>query len=820
MNAQWQGSQSRKDTQPRKDIQRLKEISQLNDKIVDTTTLFKNTLAAITPNNDDTLALPLLKAMQHRLKLADLHIAVMNTTDEALASACAYLELAGEHQKYDEEKYEAKENNQPIKKFEDYTFPDEFASELLKKLKKYKTEPKEHETEREIQKTELKWVGSPYLLLLGENQTLDETFDYEKLNKIVYSGIEHIATLSAEKQAELTKLGFHITPYSENGVYQLIVELSQPKKTLWLYFLEWWLDQVVVLGKPITYYNNTFFMPLDKPTSAEGEAKFPIVTPQYHYELKEHFHPQEFRDLPKDASQKEKDRQKIEKERQDQYIAEQEAWMYFLPHQRSYLFNEKVEDSSKGRGTDKNKIKPIQEYRLIGEHKKDLLNAARTETLLWELKVRDNLTVKMPIKQVYLYRYFNGLMYLAIHVEHQFKCETSWVEGLLSGSHTLRENLATYQYENCLKFTKNARVLYPAFVDAEKEGKHFAKALTQNGKTLAEDKQEDLTFIVGSQKRFQASEMLSRPVRHLLCEFLSSSGHLNEKNKEGEIERTHCANILDSYIKTLPDDRMFTSAVYSYAGNFPQSEEQIQRFHSYAHYVDDSSMTWGCFSEFAYNPEFVKTHLKANSYTRWNGAGLLMSFNDYNHTYIGQQGFFSTNIAPIHVPYIYNRMLLSTLFYRLSFEHYNREITLQTNALINKKLLERFLKHPLKVPFGFIKRLIKLAWFFIRRDSDGVYKHIKKRPFSSLKEEFIQFVNQYWFVELTQQIQGKEMFQLMLKPLESERQFEQIKSELDAANDYADGKRNRILAVVAILISFASIGWLFEAIGKWVEAIF
>lgn len=609
--------------------------------------------------------------------------------------------------------------------------------------------------------------STSYLLLLGAKGSLGESLDLNSVSSVVCSGRLRYRDIIESKSEELIQLGFSIEVSPAKESVRIVISLSEAKANLWHYFLNWWMDQIVVLGKPLDYFNSTFYLPLDLLLKEDIEQKKEHSVGDYIAKkliknVNAYKYKAETAVGPEDLEKLSEEEQRKTFEKNKEINSEDEAWIYFLPHQRRYLFDEL--NAKKKYGDER--IQPIREFRLVDEH-------APQADYMWEVRVADDEHIKLPIKQVTLYTYFNGMMYLSIQVEKKIDISGDWGISIVTGDEATREAIKDNQYSRYLKFTKNARVLYPSFIDAEKEGKHYVKSLYHKGLLLAQDDQEELTTLVANDKRFKASVLLSKPVMYLLAQFFKATS----ESKQGVPESIE--ELIDMRLTNLPDDRMFVSTCYGVVGELPDEDLSCQRMFSYALNVDDDSMIFSSLDDFCYDKSFVLGQLDEQVYKRWLTVGTWSGFTDFSHAYLGRDWFFKNHIAERHVPTIYNRMLLSALFYRLSFEHYNRRITKQTNRLVHKSWYQRL--------WGF--------WH---------------PPFTKLRRDFILFVNQYWFTDLTNQVQGREQFRMMLAPLAIEDHFEQIKSELHAADEYVSNMNAKSWALVAVFFSVISIIGLLE----------
>lgn len=153
-------------------------------------------------------------------------------------------------------------------------------------------------------------------------------------------------------------------------------------------------------------------------------------------------------------------------------------------------------------------------------------------------------------------------------------------------------------------------------------------------------------------------------------------------------------------------------------------------------------------------------------------------YSHYSNVYFGQSGFFCNVIAPVHVPFIYGRMLLMALFYQASLRHY-REKLMQVTSAISSNV-----------------------------DFDKVVDDVQ-----TLRREFMLFTNGYWFRDVTSQIQGREVFLKQQQALELQRDYEFIKEELVRLDEYMDGQFDKQLGESSNKLNIAV--YLFTIVSLW-----
>ena len=452
-----------------------------------------------------------------------------------------------------------------------------------------------------------------------------------------------------------------------------------------------------------------------------------------------------------------------------------QAFNYFTPTLRDIVFD---------RGRDGSPLEPVREWALSGKTlERWRLELQPSPKQQEAMRGSADLAVffqqEAVFRSVRLYRYFNGIYLLAFTVEPaalrdlRGKEEKNvslfanpanasvpqfWHEVAVDDANrSLYEKL---QLEAWLRFTRLARQLYPTFTEQGDEDKIAPLVL----KTPAKDVFA-LFEKVPRQLPGQA-EHLSPIILHLLQAFFPEP--VIEKLKEQV---------------RLFDDRMFVSVAYGLAGK--KHEGDLFRIRSLLATTDRFDDTWedGDMKGYAYAKESMERYLKDSEFDFWTGKGGYYIYNDMVNAYLYNGSFFRDVIAPRHVVYTYDRMLVQALFYQASLRHYDDAITRSTSGLLGSSQ---------KNAIGMIRQQ---------------------------RTEFMRFTNQYWFREVTNQMQGKEIFRLQQRGLGLDEYYRQIQDEITHTNEYLQalhdsrvasdssriGKVAALLAVVAALPVFNDI---------------
>lgn len=227
----------------------------------------------------------------------------------------------------------------------------------------------------------------------------------------------------------------------------------------------------------------------------------------------------------------------------------------------------------------------------------------------------------------------------------------------------------------------------------------------------------------------------------------------------------------DLEVQPVIDDRMFVSCWY---GNnamvtpFKNDSEKAKHFseskewYSYT-YVDDGYPT-------CQNEEMRKQLVKRDTYFRWSNLGTLYGITRYSFMLLTDEDYFAINILANHLRTIYARMVEYVLIQKMSILNFSGAVTHVCN---------------------------------LRGKSEVIAKCIR-----SLHKEYIRFMNQYYFKEVTAQDQGIELYAMLEKQFEIETCAKDLEEEIGELHEYAtlmiDSERNvkaerlNIIAIIAL----------------------
>lgn len=251
------------------------------------------------------------------------------------------------------------------------------------------------------------------------------------------------------------------------------------------------------------------------------------------------------------------------------------------------------------------------------------------------------------------------------------------------------------------------------------------------------------------------------------------AGYKNEKHpKESYKKAWNPSRMIYNLIKDLIpnakvrpviDDRMFVNCWY---GNDILSVE-LKEDKTFDDFLMESNnnywyqylfVDWD--GETCKNKAMKKKLLEAQTYTRWQREGSLFGFSRYSLVLLTDTGWFANNILAVHMRTVYSRMIELILIQRASTLKFSDEVI----------------------------RVSRLP-----RDSQKNEEMIIQ--ISALYKEYIRFVNQIYFREVSAQEQGIELYNLMQKTIDIENHIRSLDAEIEELHQYVslldDRTRNR-----------------------------
>lgn len=205
---------------------------------------------------------------------------------------------------------------------------------------------------------------------------------------------------------------------------------------------------------------------------------------------------------------------------------------------------------------------------------------------------------------------------------------------------------------------------------------------------------------------------------------------------------------LSPQLKVIPviDDRMLVNCWYGsneYSSQIKKAPSFIDEDFWYKYVFVDRGNDWDDVT--CQNDEMKKGLIKKSTYSRWQKFGTLYGISRYSMvalTNMGARGFID-----MHMRTIYSRMFELVIIQRASMLRFSGEVT-KVSALKGKKT-----------------------------------KDVAERV-SSLYKEYIRFINQIYFRNVTAQDQGIELYEMLLQQFNSEAQIKDLDEEISELHQY------------------------------------
>lgn len=229
------------------------------------------------------------------------------------------------------------------------------------------------------------------------------------------------------------------------------------------------------------------------------------------------------------------------------------------------------------------------------------------------------------------------------------------------------------------------------------------------------------------------------------------------------------ATFIDNLIKDLSpdmkvtpviDDRMLVNCWYgndelseqvkNMTGNLKDKEFVMGDFWYKYVFVDHEDDT-------CQNDEMKKKLLEDSTYYRWQKQGTLYGISRYSMVTLTDASWFASNILAMHMRTIYSRMFELIIIQRASMLRFSSEVTKVSclSRQTDRRLAERI---------------------------------------GSLYQEYIRFINQIYFKNVTVQDQGIEIYDMLMQQFASGEKIKELDEEIGELHQYItlliDQKRN------------------------------
>jgi len=218
-------------------------------------------------------------------------------------------------------------------------------------------------------------------------------------------------------------------------------------------------------------------------------------------------------------------------------------------------------------------------------------------------------------------------------------------------------------------------------------------------------------------------------------------------------------------ISPVIDDRMFTMCWYFNNALSEKIKNPIEYYrfvrsdewHQYT-YVDSSTST-------CQNDRMQKKLLEEHTYPRWQKYGTLYGITRYSFMAISDEGWIAQNVLLTYFRSMYVRIVELALVQRASVLKFSAEVTRLSSLNRSDQKLAKMI--------------------------DSFYK------------QYIRFVNQIYFREITSQEQGIELYDKLTESMRLKEQVKDLDDEIEELHKYAtlldDKIQNQLLGLLTII---------------------
>jgi len=361
----------------------------------------------------------------------------------------------------------------------------------------------------------------------------------------------------------------------------------------------------------------------------------------------------------------------------------------------------------------------------------------------------DSEPIGVPIKEISLYRFFNGIHILSISTA-QDTPSSFWDGRPLWKALTdpsFDSTCVTLTPTQTLIYNNLLRIVYCSYAEQKAEGKIANKVVWYRSQPVVwEPKDAE-----------GAQQDISKVVTAIIGEFVGPGEDIDRDS--------------------LWDDRMFVHTCLAFSGSPPKhapSEEIYHAFFTVATYVDKSGFDY--LSGYPCDREFVKSLIEKSTYRRWyEVSGNLYSFTRYSAVFFGFEKFFHETVVG-HVSTMYLRMSIIALFYRASLLYYGYRVAQIAQPESHKATDEAI--------NAYQEELREIHW------------------------ELTRFTNRYWFNELSSQDQPIEQFNLQTRAMDLKEQYARVKGDIERAyealemrSSYDLGRKSFWAAIAALIFT-------------------
>lgn len=458
------------------------------------------------------------------------------------------------------------------------------------------------------------------------------------------------------------------------------------------------------------------------------------------------------------------------------YAQNYAEYIYFHDYVREFLFSGQANGKSKKNILEKKNKETVKFY----EYKLEETPVIQLETIV---KTDDKTKQKLKkmsafINGIYMHIYPGEIGILVIETSN---IPDTASEKRLEINFNFENNIIS-NGEDLLLFHNMFRRVYPAYFEK--------KDFKENDECGEEDKNREFTQI----RNQEFPKSITIKALEIDEAYPISKTHLvkNPNGKYYPILSRHITKLLDVFFasnsttkkhnndqapKYFPilDDRML---VYSYAAFHSYVKKEIEEesrdiFFSRFMYVDNSDRNY------RYNRKFIRPLMNKHTYKRWEHYNIKIGFTRYSAAF---QLYGHEPIVYRTFVSMYYQMFLLITYYRARLVRFSGEVADIAD----------------KWPHG--------------EDKSRALPANLRDSLRDLHTRFMRFMNIHWFVEVSNQDQGIEIFQLMRKAFELEPLYKQVKDEIERADELVElihnekiERFNRYAGCIGIFIGVSAI---------------
>jgi len=199
---------------------------------------------------------------------------------------------------------------------------------------------------------------------------------------------------------------------------------------------------------------------------------------------------------------------------------------------------------------------------------------------------------------------------------------------------------------------------------------------------------------------------------------------------------------LKEKIEPAIDDRMFVISFYknsNFSNDLKSDFIKNDRWYEYV-YIDGNGKT-------VQNSEMQEVLIKKATYTRWQGYGTLYGVSKYSFVANAEDSEFIENTIEVHMQTMYFQMFSLLLMLRATILKFSSEVSDIADDINNAETAEKV---------------------------------------SDLYKRYIQFVNSFYFREITAKDQGLEIYEKAISILNIERDIKDLDSEIEELHKFVE----------------------------------